>query len=331
MIASLSAFSFCRPGKSWLTPYYASFLIVIFITGCSTAKYEAGDVFASHAPVAAFEPSPVPESASAQVAAPVKALAPALVAAPAPKPSAVPESPMLRDHNVAYFAERAASFASKLPPRKAKPKGDMNMRGDDVRKAEGKVAEINHLSAPNKIDKFEKVRAELAATPVITTPGPPGDLRVWIGDTNHESNFPPGMNSASAIITTSVKPQTVLVTPNAPAFNVEPQNECQRFDPTGTTANFHLTPKFERDETYPVGARIEIFDQDSCKGDPTPKAAADISVRVAVRLGPDDIPKLIRENIYKLLAGLFSLIVGFMLFKARKYLKEKFGFEDKGS
>lgn len=177
------------------------------------------------------------------------------------------------------------------------------------------------------INGADKIKAALAATPIVTTPGPPGDLRVWIGDINYSANFPSGMNVASAVIDTAVKPSTVLVVPNAPAFEVRPELKCAKFDPLGTTVNFQITPKFEQNETYRVGARIEIYDNDNCSGTPVPKAAEDIYVKVAVSVDPGGW-KLVRENLGKLLGGLLALVVAFILFMARNFLKKVFGFKD---
>lgn len=336
MTASLVTFSLCGSSNLRFAQYCHILLIGILISGCSAQeKPLENGTSASREPIAAetqkfTQAPPRVEAAPTPATKPYKAPAETPATTGAPTPAAMPAPAPHTAHNQykAQLDTGSISLASKSPPKKIH--ASSSPEASSKQKIEVTVEkQSSPLKAPSR-DKFEKVKAELAATPVITTPGPPGDMRVWIGDTGHEASFPSGMNVASAVISTSITPQTVLVTPNAPAFNIEPQNKCQRFDPTGTTVNFQLTPKFERNETYPVGARIEIFDQDNCKGDPIPKAAADIQVKVEVTVRPDDTFKLIRENISKLVAGLFALIVAFILFKARKLLKDKFGFEDKG-
>ncbi len=249
---------------------------------------------------------------------------PAPKAAPAPAPKAAPApAPKAEAPKAIYLNKGTVSFASKFSPAKA---------AESQRKVLSIAGKSKVKATSIETNRFEDIKAELAATPTITIPGPPGDLRVWIGNINLESNFPSGLTSASAVITTSVRPKTVLVVPNANAFNVEPSSKCQLFDPTGTTVNFQLTPKYERNDIYPVGARIEIFGGDNCSGDPDPKAAKDITVKVVVQIVPEeDIWKILRENISKLWAGLLALIVALMLFFARKLLKKVFGFEEKKS
>lgn len=351
IISTLSLFhslkwALCKVFKSSSLPNgdLTHLLFLAFITGCTTAGHQvnntSSEVFAAQAPVAAAPALTSAPTASQQLivqqaAAQGKVEQRAVMArmahplvedkAEAARPVAGAKAKTLYE---AYHAEGTASFASKLPHREAQliSKEAVDVVVDE---ANAMLAESHFLKVKNGVDKLKEVRAELAATPVITTPGPPGDLRVWIGDINHKANFPAGMSSVSATIPTSMNPKTVLVVPNAPAFNIEPQNKCQQFDPTGTTVNFQLMPKFEREDTYPVGARIEIFDGDNCKGDPIPKAATDIFVKVVVKKSPDDIWKLLRENIYELLAGLFSLTIALLLFMARKFLKKVFGSENK--
>jgi hypothetical protein len=176
---------------------------------------------------------------------------------------------------------------------------------------------------------FQKIKAELAADPVITVPGNPGDLRVWVGDQNAKANFPADMTQASADIVTSMRPATVKITPNAPAFKTTPESVCALFDPTGTTVHFELVPNIERAGKFRVGAGVWLFDSSDCSGTPNPKEAPDLEVEVVVKVVPDDMWKSVRDGISKFWAELIGLIVALLLFFARNLLKKLFGFDGK--
>lgn len=187
------------------------------------------------------------------------------------------------------------------------------------------VAPANTSLSTNR-EPFKEIRAELAATSEIKIPGSPGDLKVWIGDPNYKANFPVEMTSASAVIRTSITPQTVKITPDAPDFNVTPVSMCQIFDPSGATATFQLTPRLENNGTYRVGATVGIYGQANCEGIPVPKDPTSIYVKVKVDLVPiDPLIKLLRDNIFKLISGLLGAIVLYLIYRFRHLLglKEK--------
>ena len=178
--------------------------------------------------------------------------------------------------------------------------------------------------------KFRNIKAEMAATSEIKTPGSPGDLKVWVGDPDYHASFPSGMNSASAVIPTLVAPQTIKVTPDAPDFNVTPDSACQKFDPSGTTTTFQLTPKHAQNGTYRVGATIGIYGRNDCQGTPVPKDAKSIYVKVRVVLMPtDDMYAILRQNIARLMEGLAGAFVIYLIYRFRRFLglksKEKDG------
>jgi hypothetical protein len=278
-------------------------------SACSVTKTEQASFSSTAAPVAPkpSEPSPFDGLGPPAMSLPITGAArPEPVSAARPMPSAEMPKPV-----AAMAAPPTAAVKAKPQSRKPIP------------------AQAAATPAPASEEKFEDIKAELGAVPTIKVPGQPGDLRVWIGDAKHSANFPSEFKSASEIIPTSIKPNTILVRPNANAFEVDPPFKCQNFDPSGTTVSFALKPKFERNETYLVGASIEIFADDNCQGRSNPKSANDIHVKVAVEIMPDDTWKLIRENIGKVLAGSLSIISGLILFSLRKFLKKMFGFEDK--
>ncbi|MGA8865026.1 MAG: hypothetical protein WBM09_11615 [Gallionella sp.] len=248
--------------------------------------------------------APPEESLTQTAPAPVvaePAPAPVTTAAPAPEQKSV-------------AAPKPAPEAAKHFKSKAKPMSPQ---------------EVPAPAEANKTTDFTKIKAELAADPLITTPGNPGDLRVWIGDPDLQANSPAGMTVASAVIVTPLKPSTVRVTPNAPAFDVTPESTCSKFDPTGTTVHFELRPKLEQAGKYRVGAGVWLYDSIDCTGTPNPKDAPNLQVEVVVKVIPYDMWKTVREGISKFWVGLVALVVGLLLFFARNFLKKMFGFEEK--
>lgn len=274
----------------------------------------------------------VPAAAAPQPAAPSPA-APSPVA-PAPvAPAPVVAAAVAPEHAPAPIIAPVPKLApdeTKHAKLKAKPKSPgASPALTQMYEIDGRPVLGDSLAEANKKTNFMKIKAELAADPIITTPGNPGDLRVWIGDPDFKANFPEGMLSTSAVIVTSVQPSSVRVTPNAPAFTVTPESICSKYDPTGTSVNFKLKPNIERAGKYRVGAGVWLYESNDCTGTPNPKDAADLQVEVVVKIIPDDIIKIIRDAISKFWAGLAGLIVALMLYFARNFLKRMFGFEAK--
>ena len=262
----------------------------------------------------------VPAPAPVARPAPVKAAAP-----PAPTPTAVaPPAAQI------IAPAKPAPDITKYARSKAKPKfPEESAASASIHETAEIMSVKKELAETNKITSFLKIKVELAADPIITTPGNPGDLRVWIGDPDLKANFPAGMTTDSAVIATSEKPSTVLVKPNAPAFDVSPESICSKFDPAGTTVPFKLMPKLERAGKYRVGAGVWLYDSNDCTGTPKPKEAPDLQVEVNVKLLPDDLSKNFREFISKSWVELLGLFAALLLFFARNLLKKMFGFESK--
>lgn len=273
--------------------------------------------------------APAGKSLSGEAPSPVAAPAPVEAAPPPPAPVVVETAPVLAEKTV---PAKPAPVITRHAKPKAGPK--LKVGGAAVAGKDGTAELMAANGAPagsGNAAGFKKIKAELAADPVITTPGNPGDLRVWIGDPDLKANFPGGMTTASAVIATSSKPSTVLVTPNAPAFNVSPESTCSKFDPAGTTVHFKLVPKLEQAGKYRVGAGVWLYDSIDCTGTPNPKDAPDLQVQVVVKVIPYDMLKSLREAISKFWVELLGLVVAFLLFLARNFLKKAFGFEDKSS
>jgi len=256
---------------------------------------------------------------------------------PPPPPAPAPPSPR-RDSQL--LSEQGRTNSSKAAVQCCSS-GDVNgsnggvhNKTGTIRKAAKQAGPDFNVRMPTGIDSqpsadFQKIKAELAADPVITVPGNPGDLRVWVGDQNAKANFPADMTQASADIVTSMRPATVKITPNAPAFKTTPESVCALFDPTGTTVHFELVPNIERAGKFRVGAGVWLFDSSDCSGTPNPKEAPDLEVEVVVKVVPDDMWKSVRDGISKFWAELIGLIVALLLFFARNLLKKLFGFDGK--
>jgi hypothetical protein len=119
----------------------------------------------------------------------------------------------------------------------------------------------------------------LGADASIKMPGPPGELRIWIGDPNVDPNLPRHMTRAEGIIPGIG--QTAKVTPFAPAFEIDPaESICMGIDPTGSVVRFRLKPT--KIGTFDVGADVKLFNSKDCSGTPVPKATETLQVQVIV-------------------------------------------------
>ena len=270
-------------------------------------------------------------SANSPAAAPAPKIAAA--AAPRSEPDTVDnasekDASNIRDNQILAESKLAASNKRRASAKQ----GSKRITADRTATAN------SPLEPPRTID-VEKVKAVLSADPTIYIPGPPGDLRVSIGDQDFASTTPAGMVSATGVIVTPVKPKTVRVTPNAPAFDVTPKapglnaapdnSICAAYDPTGSTVSFELVPKSEQSGKFRVGANVFLYSLDNCNGTPIPKATADLQVEVVVKALPIDLKKTVREGISRFWIGFVGLIVALLLFLTRNFLKRIFGFEEK--
>lgn len=179
--------------------------------------------------------------------------------------------------------------------------------------------------------KYEEYKVELGADALMKIPGIPGELRVWIGVPDYESNFPENMSQASGTLPAVGK--TARVAPFAPGFVVEPKESiCMKIHPRGSEVRFKLTPT--KKGIFKVGADVYLFDSDDCSGTPIPKAAATLRVEVVV-----DTFKVIQEHTKKLWevfweklldfwGAVIALFFAVLLFLIRGRLKKLFGYED---
>jgi hypothetical protein len=187
-------------------------------------------------------------------------------------------------------------------------------------------------SAIHKIDKsskYNEYKVELAADTIMKIPGPPGRLRVWIGNPNYEANFPDQMKQATG--TLPAVGVTAMISPYAPAFTVEPkESKCMRIHPTGSEIGFTLTPKGTG--TFDVGADVKLYETDDCSGSPVPKATTTLKVKVEVdkTASKEEIEKkfwdVFWEKLLDFWGGILTLFFALLLFLLRRHIKKWFGF-----
>jgi hypothetical protein len=183
---------------------------------------------------------------------------------------------------------------------------------------------------PDKIgSKFDEYKVVLGADSTIKIPGPPGRLRVWIGNKNNNPDIP--MTMAQATSTIPALGTTAKVTPIAPAFEIEPHDSiCVQIDPTGSDTFFNLKPKDKG--SYEVGAQVFLYKSADCSGTPIPKATTTITVTVNVddKKIHDDRKKKFGEvfwgKVLKFWGELLAIISALILFLLRRHLKKWFGF-----
>jgi len=171
-------------------------------------------------------------------------------------------------------------------------------------------------------EKYKEFKAVLGADPIITMPGPPGRLKVWIGIPAYNPNFPKVMKQVVSPL--PAVGTTARVTPLAPAFKVEPKESiCMKIDPTGSEVSFTLTPT--RGGTFDVGADVCLYDSINCSGAPIPKGTTILQVQVVVR-HILTFYEVFWETLLKFWGELLALLFAVMIFLIRKQLKRWIGF-----
>lgn len=170
----------------------------------------------------------------------------------------------------------------------------------------------------------ESYSVELAADSRIEMPGLPGELHVWIGGEEYESNFPMGLATDSGIILTNGENESAIIKPYSAGMNFEPdESECVRLDPTGITTTFEMIPI--QDGSVRVGATVQLFADDTCSGTPTPKSSTTLVVTVEVdRVG------IVQARLAELFgiawtefASFWKWLCGFLFFTAAFLIRTK--------
>ena len=181
------------------------------------------------------------------------------------------------------------------------------------------------VSKSSGAERYQDYMVKLGADKILTIPGTPGEITVWIGLPEYEPNFPERM--AKAYGTLPALGVSAQITPDAPAFEVEPKESgCVKIDPTGYQVGFKLTPT--RGGTFDVGANVSLYDSNDCSGAPTPKGTTYLKVQVKVRTIPDldSLKTSIRKMLLKFWFEILALFCAVVLFLIRKQLKKWIGF-----
>lgn len=188
-------------------------------------------------------------------------------------------------------------------------------------------------AAGNGASTLDKYKVELGVDGELFRPGPPGQLKVWIGDPSLSAGFTEDM--ATAETTIAALAPFARVTPEAPDFELDrKQSRCIKIDPTGSEVHFAITPKHTG--TFKVGASVLLYETNKCDGAPVPKSAADLEVEVKVN--PQGLLKYYLLQLWDVLwngvlnfwTWLVATIFGLFVFLIRKKLKKRFGFNAPG-
>jgi hypothetical protein len=160
-----------------------------------------------------------------------------------------------------------------------------------------------------------------------------GKLMVWIGKDVANFNAPSGMVEDEKEIPADAG-QFAKITPITPGFKKYPNAvECIKIHPSGSEVIFELEA-IEKGE-FEVSARVDLYNEAGCKGDPTPKVTTFLKVNVFV-----DREKEFSEKVNELLTvawdkflsfwgALLTLIFGTIIYLIRKKIKKKTGYDDK--
>lgn len=284
-------------------------------------------------------PVPAGRSPAAAAEPPMAEAMPAPTAAPAAPTSSPVLKRRVRDTSASVAPSRAPAS---VQPKMAEPEGDptAGLPATAAGVPETMPAAPNGHSdtrvrmgarAPSAVDKGEKYKVELGADSVISMPGTPGELRVWIGFPEYESTISEGMNRARGEI--AALSDTARVTPFSTSLKIKPEvSDCVKIHPTGITVRFELTP--EKAGVFNVGADINLYDSEDCSGLPIPKAAETLQVEVRVDTEAewgerkDTLFDIAWEKFVEFWGAVVALFFGTVLFLLRKKLKRWFGYEE---
>lgn len=179
---------------------------------------------------------------------------------------------------------------------------------------------------------LDSYSVQIKASEHLVIPGPPGEMRVWIGAASHVPAAEPGMRLRNESLGTTG--ETAKVTPSARGIDVKPEDgagDCIKVDPSGSEVRFQLIPK--RQGTFDVGADVKLYSSDDCTGVPVPKSAHSVKVQVDVSID-GTLWERVKELMDKTWTAFLSLwdkalllLSGSLLFLLRKKLLAWFGFK----
>jgi len=264
--------------------------------------------------------------------------APAAASIPAPKPA--PPAPAPKSTPGATLpAPEEKTGASAAPPnpgfekhvQKKKSGGKPVAPPESATPAPAPRTQLRAPAAANGASKgvpADLYAVKVGADPVLRIPGPPGELRVWIGYSAYEPEY---KDLKSAVDTLPAEGKTAMVTPFAPGLKVEPNKSiCMKTNPKGSEVMFTLTPI--ESGSFKVGAEVALFDTADCSGAPIPKATTTLRVEVSADRAKlttkyvDELWQVFWEKLLEFWGVVVALIFAGLLFLLRKKLKQWFGF-----
>ena len=183
-------------------------------------------------------------------------------------------------------------------------------------------------ATPPTVVQADPYAVKVGADPVLRIPGPPGELRVWIGYPAYEPKY---KDLASVVEMLPAVGKTAMVTPFAPGLKVEPNKSiCMKTNPKGSEVMFTLTPI--ESGSFKVGAEVALFDSVDCSGAPIPKATTTLRVEVSVdrvkltTKYAGELWEVFWKKLLEFWGAVVALIFAALLFLLRKKLKQWFGF-----
>ncbi len=289
-------------------------LIAVYSSGCATVSSVP-----AHKPVPVPAHKPVPVPAHKPVPVPVP------VFKPVPKPDPEPPKPA-------------------LAIKSGKTKFNKLLRNEphDVRIVPAIKSEKTQFNKPVSVQSeditgskinFETYSVRLSATERLTIPGPPGELKVWIGATSHlpQNDADVVSNEVSKTVEIEAAGSTAKISPIEGGIPVDRKESiCGKISPYGSEFVFRLLPNSKGE--FKVGVTIELYESSDCTGTPVPKSAKSVSVQVHVdylRLAQEMLSSLVTRT-WKLFLEFWDklvfLVFSLVLFLIRGKLRKLFGF-----
>lgn len=210
---------------------------------------------------------------------------------------------------------------------------EMAMRGAPVARNGGGPPDDMAMEKAAAVEPLDRYKVELGVDAQLQRPGPPGELKVWIGAPGLGAEFGPGMATAETEV--PAIGQTARVTPVAPDFEVSPAKSiCMKIHPSGSEARFTIKPRATG--TFKVSADVLLYESDVCEGAPVPKSPDRLTVRVVVNKKGVAIAYLLQlwdifwQGVLDFWQWLVAAIFGLFIFLIRKRLKKLFGYDAPG-
>jgi hypothetical protein len=195
----------------------------------------------------------------------------------------------------------------------------------------GSEATCTRVGSGSAVRGMDDYKVVLGADARIKLPGPPGELRIWIGNPRVDPNLPSDMTRAEGAI--PAIGQTAKVLPFAPAFEIDPaESICMAIDPTGSVVRFRLKPT--KIGTFNVGADVKLFNSPNCSGTPVPKTTETLQVQVIVdsdevfQERTKQLGKIFWDKFLEFWGFSLALFFALFLFLIKGRLKKWFSFEN---